>query len=97
MVDNQHKLSIRRQCNLLSIPRSGLYYNSKGEKTEYLEIMRLMDEHYMEYPTVWIHRYIPIYPNHRNHPIPRIHPNSKTNLVPNPKIWHPSSVVLKLA
>ncbi|MDK2840577.1 MAG: putative transposase [Anaerophaga sp.] len=50
MVDNQHKLSIRRQCNLLSIPRSGLYYKPKGEKTENLEIMRLMDEHYMEYP-----------------------------------------------
>jgi len=51
LVDNQHKLSVRRQCELLSIHRSGLYYASKGESQENLKIMRIMDEHYLEHPT----------------------------------------------
>jgi len=51
LVDNQHILSVRRQCDLLSINRSGLYYKPKGEKQENLEIMRMMDEHYLVHPT----------------------------------------------
>ena len=51
LVDNQHELSIRRQCDLLSVNRGGLYYKPKGEKSENLEIMRLMDEHYLKHPT----------------------------------------------
>ncbi len=51
LVDNQHTLSIRRQCDLLSIHRSGIYYAPKGESAENLEIMRLMDEHYLEHPS----------------------------------------------
>jgi putative transposase len=51
LVDNQHEISIRRQCELLSIHRSGLYYAPKGEKPENLEIMRIMDEHYLKHPT----------------------------------------------
>ncbi len=44
-------MSIRRQCELLSVHRSGLYYEPKGEKPENLELMRLMDEHYLKHPT----------------------------------------------
>ena len=51
LVDNQQELSIRRQCDLLSLNRGGLYYKPKGEKSENLEIMRLMDEHYLKHPT----------------------------------------------
>lgn len=51
LVDNQHTLSVRRQCDLLSIHRSGIYYHPKGEKPENLELMRLMDEHYLKHPT----------------------------------------------
>ncbi len=50
LVDNQHELSIRKQCDLLSIHRSGLYYSPKGESQENLEIMRIMDEHYLKHP-----------------------------------------------
>ena len=50
MIDTEHELSIRRQCDLLSIHRSGLYYKPKGEKPENLQIMRLMDEHYIGNP-----------------------------------------------
>jgi len=51
LVDNQHEMSIRNQCDLLSVHRSGLYYAPKGEKSENLEIMRIMDEHYLKHPT----------------------------------------------
>ena len=51
LVDTEHKLSARRQCELLTIHRSGLYYKPCGEKQENLEIMRIMDEHYLEHPT----------------------------------------------
>ena len=51
LIDNQHALSVRKQCELLSIHRSGLYYAPKGESQENLEIMRIMDEHYLKHPT----------------------------------------------
>ena len=51
LIDNQDDLSVRKQCELLSIQRSGLYYAPKGEKPENLEIMRIMDEHYLKHPT----------------------------------------------
>jgi putative transposase len=50
-IDNHHDLSIRKQCELLTVHRSGLYYAPKGEKPENLEIMRIMDEHYLKHPT----------------------------------------------
>ncbi|WP_350287786.1 DDE-type integrase/transposase/recombinase [uncultured Croceitalea sp.] len=51
MVRKGHvKLSISEQCRLLSLHRSGLYYNPKGETTLNLELMRMMDEHYLHCP-----------------------------------------------
>jgi len=44
-------LSVRKQCELLEVPRSSLYYQPKGEKAENLEIMQLMDRHLTEHPT----------------------------------------------
>ena len=51
LVDHQDRLSVREQCELLSIHRSGLYYAPQGEKPENLEIMRIMDEHYLKHPS----------------------------------------------
>ena len=51
LVDPAHTLSMRNQCEILSIHRSGLYYSPRGETRENLEIMRLMDEHYLKHPT----------------------------------------------
>ena len=51
LVDTKIDLSIREQCDILSVHRSGLYYASQGEKQENLEIMRIMDEHYLKHPT----------------------------------------------
>lgn len=44
------KLSMVKQCNLLDIHRSGLYYKPKQESELNLELMRLMDEHYLHHP-----------------------------------------------
>ena len=43
------QLSIAKQCGLLSIHRSGWYYRPKGESTLNLELMRLIDEHYLHH------------------------------------------------
>ena len=45
------KLSVRSQCQLLGIHRSGLYYAPAKEGAENLEMMRLMDERYLDRPT----------------------------------------------
>ena len=44
------ELSLVQQCILLSIHRSGLYYEPKGESALNEELMRLIDEHYLEHP-----------------------------------------------
>jgi putative transposase len=43
-------LSIKSQCKLLSISRSGLYYTPKGESFLNLKLMRLIDEQFMRTP-----------------------------------------------
>ena len=43
-------LSVRRQCELLGVNRSGLYYESAGESEENLRYMRLIDEQYTKTP-----------------------------------------------
>jgi putative transposase len=43
-------LSIVRQCELLSISRSGFYYEPSGESAETLALMRLIDEAYLRFP-----------------------------------------------
>jgi len=44
-------LSVRRQCELLTIHRSRLYYQPVGEKPENIKMMSLMDKHLMNHPT----------------------------------------------
>ena len=43
-------LSIVKQCKLLNIHRSGVYYKPCGESDLNIELMRLMDEHYLKHP-----------------------------------------------
>ena len=51
MISKGHpKLSTTHQCKLLGIHRSGIYYRSRGESELNLELMRLMDEHYLHHP-----------------------------------------------
>jgi putative transposase len=50
LVKPDSKLSIRQQCILLAICRSGLYYTPSPETEQNLEIMRLLDEQYLKTP-----------------------------------------------
>ena len=50
MVERELDISIRRQCELLCVHRSGLYYTPVAESEENLLIMRLMDEQYFKTP-----------------------------------------------
>lgn len=50
MISKGRRLSLAKQCQLLAIHRSGLYYKPKTEPELNLEIMRLMDEHYLHHP-----------------------------------------------
>ena len=43
-------ISVRRQCELLGVNRSGLYYQPLGESAENLKLMRLIDEEYTRRP-----------------------------------------------
>ena len=54
---------MRRQCELLGVSRSGLYYEPVGESAENLKLMRLLDEQYTRTPfygvrrmTAWLER-----------------------------------------
>ena len=47
---NDPALSLSRQCSILSISRSSLYYRPKGESAESLALMRRIDELYLKYP-----------------------------------------------
>ena len=51
MVNRGEGLSVRRQCNLVSVSRGSFYYKPLFETEDNLRIMRLMDEHYLKHPT----------------------------------------------
>jgi len=51
LVERGHpEISVRRQCELLGVNRSGLYYQAVGESEENLLLMRLLDEQYTRAP-----------------------------------------------
>jgi putative transposase len=50
-IDPSHpELSVRRQCELLGLSRSTLYYEPAPETRENLKLMRLIDEEYTRHP-----------------------------------------------
>ncbi len=50
MVDHNFELSLTKQCDLLTIHRSGFYYTPSPDSNENLEIMRKLDEQYFKTP-----------------------------------------------
>lgn len=51
MISKGHpKLSVVKQSQLLGLHRSGIYYKARGESDLNLELMKLMDEHYLHHP-----------------------------------------------
>jgi putative transposase len=60
LINKRHPLSIKKQCEALSIHRGGLYYKAKGESGFNLELMRKIDEKYLKtpfygVPRMWIY------------------------------------------
>jgi putative transposase len=51
-----NQFSIRQQCDLLDVNRSGLYYHPVPESAENLLYIRLLDEQYTEDPTYGVER-----------------------------------------
>lgn len=51
MIGKGKELSIRRQCELLDVNRSTVYYQPKGESEENLSLMRLLDQRHLDPPT----------------------------------------------
>ena len=50
MVSKDHDLSVRRQCRLLSLVRSNLYYQLKGESAENLRFLGIIDKQFLDTP-----------------------------------------------
>jgi len=50
MVSRDRNLSVRRQCKLLSLVRSGFYYSPKGESAANLKFMNIIDKQFLETP-----------------------------------------------
>ena len=51
MIEPHHpRLSVARQCELVSISRSGFYYQPAGETPLNLALMRLIDVQFLETP-----------------------------------------------
>ena len=56
MIDRDCRLSVRRQCKLLNIHRSLVYYPSCGESAENLALMELLDRKHLEDPSAGVRR-----------------------------------------
>ena len=50
LIDKYVELSIDKQCELVSIHKSGVYYKPEPESQENLAILRLLDEQYYKTP-----------------------------------------------
>lgn len=51
LIDREHeKLAIKRQCELLNLPRSTLYYSPSYDSTQNVALMHLIDEIYTRHP-----------------------------------------------
>jgi len=55
-IDKVHSLSVVRQCELLEVHRSGLYYQPMPETPLNLELMRIIDEKHMLHPWLGVPR-----------------------------------------
>lgn len=54
LINSDHRLSIRRQAELLAVNRSSLYYKPVGETKLNLELMEHMDRLFIEDPTLGV-------------------------------------------
>jgi putative transposase len=50
MIDGAHALAVTRQCELLALSRSSVYYQPESVSDDDLELMRRIDEIHLRYP-----------------------------------------------
>ena len=50
VVKHYPRLSLDQQFNLLTIHRSGVYYKPKGESALNPQLMKIIDEYFMQLP-----------------------------------------------
>ena len=50
MIERDHRLSVTRQCQLLSLPRSSFYHTAQPTPDSELELMRALDELHLQFP-----------------------------------------------
>ena len=50
MIQSEYKISKKRQCELLSLNRSRLYYQPRPESPDNLRFMRMIDEQFLKTP-----------------------------------------------
>ena len=60
---HHERIRVRRQCQVLGVNRSGVYYQAVEENVDNLPLMRLLDEQYTRGPfygvrrmTAWLHQ-----------------------------------------
>jgi hypothetical protein len=51
MIDPKHKLPVTRQAELLDLSHSSVYYLPRPVSDKDLQLMRLIDELHLEYPS----------------------------------------------
>ncbi len=56
VVKGHPRLSLKEQCNILSIHRSGFYYKPRGESLLNLRLMEAIDRHFLEHPYYGVER-----------------------------------------
>jgi len=56
MIDGQEDLSVRRQCELVGLDRSGLYYEPVGPEPEEIGLCHRLDELYTAHPFYGVRR-----------------------------------------
>ncbi len=56
VVKSHPRLSLKEQCTILSIHRSGLYYKPKGESLLNLKLMESIDRYFLDHPYYGVER-----------------------------------------
>jgi putative transposase len=57
LIDHEHpRLSVLRQCDLIGLPRSSLYYRAQGEDAANQQLMRWIDREYTAHPFFGVRR-----------------------------------------
>ncbi len=50
MIDREAKLPVKRQCELLGLNRSGVYYTPRAVSEQDLQLMRRIDQLHLDHP-----------------------------------------------